>query len=70
MSLAPCPVGRLTHPVHALPDEPPCGTMLQPYRGRLTLGIAEHLAVVHGVERAQASGIAGWWVGSGCRAKG
>lgn len=68
-SLVPCPVGRITHPVHALPDERECPTPLQPYRGRLTAGIAQHLIVVHAMPSGQAHGVAGRWVGMGCRAK-
>lgn len=69
-SLVPCPVGRITHPVHPMPDgrECQCPTMLQPYRGRLTTGIAEHLIRVHAMPSGQAYGVAGWWVGKGCRA--
>lgn len=73
-TLTPCPIGRAstvakppTAPGHTLPDGP-CPTMLQPYRGRLTDGIAQHLIVVHGVEDADARAEAARWVKAGCRA--
>lgn len=74
MTHAPCPIGRAstvaklpTAPGHTLPDGP-CPTMVQPYRGRLTDGIAQHLIVVHGVELDAAHAEAARWVKAGCRA--
>lgn len=68
MSLTPCPVGRsnlFTLPPDAHPSVSPCATMLQPYRGRLTLGVAAHLTTVHGVPEAMANQAAASWVNSG-----
>lgn len=68
MSLAPCPIGRAARVQHTDPD--PCPTMLQPYRGRLVLGIAAHLERVHDVDPAQARAEAERWLKDGCRARG
>lgn len=64
MSLAPCPVGR----IRELADRPECPTMLQPYRGRLTEGVAAHLGTVHGYPEPAARSVATAWVKAGCRA--
>jgi hypothetical protein len=61
MSLIPCPAGR------ALASEDPdylCPTMLQPYRGRLTEGVAEHLRTVHQLPDDKARAVATSWVES------
>ncbi len=64
-TLVPCPVGRAPE---IRTDAPPCGTMLQPYRGRMTDGIAQHLHVVHGVPLEAARSVATYWIQRGARA--
>ena len=67
MSLIPCPVGRMPA---INTTAPPCGTMLQPYRGRLTEGICAHLQTVHQLPEPAARSVATAWVTAGARAKG
>lgn len=54
-TLAPCPIET-------------CHTMLQPYRGRLSFGISQHLQVVHQLPEPTAVATADSWVQAGCRA--
>lgn len=63
-----CPAGR--HPeLHWSGDGPQlCPTELQPYRGRLTDGVAQHLVTVHQLEAQDADRIAVRWVQRGGRA--
>lgn len=69
MSLTPCPIGRAARVAADGSTAPaPCPTMLQPYHGRLTLGVARHLEVVHDVAEADALAEAARWVKAGCRA--
>lgn len=64
--LAPCPIGR--HPRLVVSDGLfACPTQLQPYRGRLTEGITQHLRVVHEIPEDHARSIATDWVAAGCR---
>ena len=67
-SLVPCPIGRSARVDGTSPL--PCPTMLQPYRGRLVLGIAAHLELIHDVAPTDARAEAERWLEDGCRAKG
>ena len=66
-TLAHCPMGRDPH-VADTDMLFPCPTMLQPYRGRLVLGIAAHLQLVHELPESGALAVATSWVEAGCRA--
>ena len=64
MTLIPCPVGRTFNVQH---EAPPCPTMLQPYRGRLSNGVSQHLQTVHAVDEHTADTEAEAWIKAGAR---
>ena len=65
-----CPVGRTPRPdvAQVAAATGICPTQLQPYRGRLTDGVAQHLMVVHELEGDTATAVAVAWVQRGGRA--